>query len=301
MVQLHLPQHQQHQYGRGQAWNYRSKRRKRDRSHDFGTPKRQRRSRRIKILSRLLLVVASSVAILTWLRHHPEDEVEGVDRRETLVNREDEEARLRREVAVLEDALLSKKALLGVAPGLPLAGGSREIRGSGAGGGSSKPNGDGGGDWSGARGQQQGQQEQRQYNQHEMPSEPKASLSGDAMVGGLTALPLRLPLESQPSLIREPVPLIVGGTDGSGTRGVVALLQRLKVPMVVEDLGTMDVHGAPYMAKGGWPMVVRPVIEWSQGTSYEPRAAPDGLRITTLDALDKLKAEMQKVWHNPSE
>lgn len=107
--------------------------------------------------------------------------------------------------------------------------------------------------------------------------------------------PLRHSLESQPGLIREPVPLIVGGTDGSGTRGVVALLQRLKVPMVVEDKGTMDVHGAPYMVKGGWPEVVRPVIEWAGGTGYEPRAAPDRLRRTTFQALGNLRVQMQKV------
>ncbi len=101
--------------------------------------------------------------------------------------------------------------------------------------------------------------------------------------------------QSQPGLIREPVPLIVGGSDGSGTRGVVALLQRLRVPMVVEDRGTMDVHGSPYMVQGGWPAVVRPVLEWARGAWYESRAAPDGLRRSTFGALDGLKAQMQKV------
>lgn len=114
------------------------------------------------------------------------------------------------------------------------------------------------------------------------------------MFGGLTP-PLRPSLESQPGLIREPVPLIVGGSDGSGTRGVVALLQRLEVPMVVEDRGTMDVHGAPYMVKGGWPAVVRPVIGWAKGTGYESRSAPAQLRRKTFDALGGLKVQMQKV------
>lgn len=91
------------------------------------------------------------------------------------------------------------------------------------------------------------------------------------------------------------MPLIVGGTDGSGTRGVVALLQRLKVPMVVEDKGTMDVHGAPYMVKGGWPEVVRPVIAWAGGTGYESRAAPAGLRGKTFEALGNLRVQMQEV------
>ncbi|CBN77427.1 conserved unknown protein [Ectocarpus siliculosus] len=114
------------------------------------------------------------------------------------------------------------------------------------------------------------------------------------MFGGLTP-PLRPSLGSQPGLIREPVPLIVGGSDGSGTRGVVALLQRLKVPMVVEDRGTMDVHGAPYMVKGGWPAVVRPVIGWAKGAGYESRGAPAQLRRKTFDALGGLKVQMQKM------
>jgi hypothetical protein len=48
--------------------------------------------------------------------------------------------------------------------------------------------------------------------------------------------------------------VVVGGSDGSGTRSVVALLEKLGVFMVVDDRGTNDVHGAEM---GGWPPVVR--------------------------------------------
>lgn len=107
--------------------------------------------------------------------------------------------------------------------------------------------------------------------------------------------PTRESLESRDSLIQESVPLVVGGTDGSGTRSVVALLQRLRVPMVVEDGGTMDVHGSPYMVKGGWPMVVRPVLDWAHGASYDPQEAPEQLRSSTLEALGKLRHQMDTV------
>lgn len=107
--------------------------------------------------------------------------------------------------------------------------------------------------------------------------------------------PVRRPLTSDENLIRNPVPLIVGGTDGSGTRGVVALLQRLNVIMVVEDLGTLDVHGTPYMASGGWPHVVRPVVEWAGGANYDASAAPESLRTSTLEALGNLKTKMESV------
>jgi len=51
--------------------------------------------------------------------------------------------------------------------------------------------------------------------------------------------------------------LVVGGTDGSGTRGVVALLERLGIPMVYDDAVSRDVHGAEL---GGWPGLIEPLL-----------------------------------------
>lgn len=123
-------------------------------------------------------------------------------------------------------------------------------------------------------------------------SMPQKGVLGEPLYGHN---PIRRPLVSDPALIRSRVPLIVGGTDGSGTRGVVALLQRLKVDMVVEDGGTLDVHGAPYMAKGGWPQVVRPVVEWTHGAGYESADAPESLRRSTIAALGNLRSQMDSV------
>lgn len=123
------------------------------------------------------------------------------------------------------------------------------------------------------------------------PFPSKFEVHGEPLFG---PNPVRRPLASDPALHREPVPLIVGGTDGSGTRGVVALLQRLQVPMVVEDGGTLDVH-AGYMAKGGWPKVVKPVLDWARGPSYDARKAPHELRASTTEALDKLRSHMERV------
>lgn len=53
--------------------------------------------------------------------------------------------------------------------------------------------------------------------------------------------------------------LVVGGTDGSGTRSFVDLLNDLGVPMAVDDAGTMDVHG--WEMDGGWPPLVKKVSE----------------------------------------
>jgi spermidine synthase len=51
--------------------------------------------------------------------------------------------------------------------------------------------------------------------------------------------------------------LVVGGTDGSGTRRVVQLLTKLGVTVVSEDPETYDIHADLF---GGWPNVVTPVL-----------------------------------------
>lgn len=51
--------------------------------------------------------------------------------------------------------------------------------------------------------------------------------------------------------------LVVGGTDGSGTRRVVQLLAKLGVTVVSEDPETYDIHADLF---GGWPNVVTPVL-----------------------------------------
>jgi hypothetical protein len=51
--------------------------------------------------------------------------------------------------------------------------------------------------------------------------------------------------------------MVVGGTDGSGTRRVVQLLTKLGVTIVSEDPETFDIHADLF---GGWPEVVMPVL-----------------------------------------
>lgn len=59
------------------------------------------------------------------------------------------------------------------------------------------------------------------------------------------------------NLDNEPAVLIVGGTDGSGTRSVVQTLTDLGVTMVSEDPETFDIHAD---LVGGWPPIVKPVL-----------------------------------------
>lgn len=241
---------------------------------------------------------------------------------------ETEEERLRREISVLEESLLRKKALLGSDSDVPLDS-SLDVDGSPHGaveGGAEAPS-----VFDSSSATLAGDAhfpEADHSSPYEKPSSPRAGvgagagggagagvmagggggagagevsssylkgvkgIAGEAMFG---EKPVRPSLESKSGLIREAVPLIVGGTDGSGTRGVVALLQRLKVPMVVEDTGTMDIHASPYMVKGGWPEVVRPVLDWAHGAGYDTQAAPAELRTTTIAAMGNLRTQMDKV------
>ena len=86
---------------------------------------------------------------------------------------------------------------------------------------------------------------------------PPATVAGDPTYdqGGLGKL-VAAEAGRTRTLAHKPTPLMVGGSDGSGTRSVVALLEKLGVNMVVDDRGTNDVHADEM---GGWPPVVSPV------------------------------------------
>jgi len=75
--------------------------------------------------------------------------------------------------------------------------------------------------------------------------------------------------------------LLVGGSDGSGTRSVVSLLQDLGVTMVIDDTGTNDVHGAEMFSGKGWPDVVRPALQEVHTANYNVEDLSPG----TVDAL----------------
>jgi len=66
-----------------------------------------------------------------------------------------------------------------------------------------------------------------------------------------------------------PVPLLVGGSDGSGTRSVVSLLEKLGVDMIIDDTRTNDVHGQEMVLGEGWPAVVSPVLKEVFSADYD--------------------------------
>lgn len=87
--------------------------------------------------------------------------------------------------------------------------------------------------------------------------------------------------------IRDAVPLIVGGSDGSGTRAFVQVLEQLGVPMLVEDRGTMDVHAREIMNGAGWPALVSKVLNATRSATYDLEGLP-------RDLVDFASAEVAK-------
>ena len=88
--------------------------------------------------------------------------------------------------------------------------------------------------------------------------------------------------------IREPVTLIVGGSDGSGTRAFARYLHLLDVPMVVDDLGTFDVHAEMLYDGQGWPALVARVLNATRSAAYTADQLPASLRTEARNEMLKM-------------
>eukprot|EP00597_Dinobryon_sp_UTEXLB2267_P004862 CAMPEP_0170077396 /NCGR_PEP_ID=MMETSP0019_2-20121128/14224_1 /TAXON_ID=98059 /ORGANISM="Dinobryon sp., Strain UTEXLB2267" /LENGTH=528 /DNA_ID=CAMNT_0010289705 /DNA_START=50 /DNA_END=1637 /DNA_ORIENTATION=+ len=79
--------------------------------------------------------------------------------------------------------------------------------------------------------------------------------------------------------------LVVGGTDGSGTRRVVQILTQLGVTMVSEDPETYDIHAD---IVGGWPPIVSPVLAAAKTLNYNPKLLPKQVSMPLSKSLKSL-------------
>ena len=82
--------------------------------------------------------------------------------------------------------------------------------------------------------------------------------------------------------------LIVGGSDGSGTRAIVDTLIELGVFVFKEDKRTNDIHGSEMFNKGGWPPLVNLLLNETRSANYE-------LSDLTAYAIAKAKEELSKL------
>ncbi|CAB9510969.1 expressed unknown protein [Seminavis robusta] len=83
--------------------------------------------------------------------------------------------------------------------------------------------------------------------------------------------------------------LIVGGSDGSGTRAVVDTLIDLGAAIRVEDPRTKDVHGTEMFHKAGWPPLVYLALQQTRSANYELSDMTESSRDEALSNLKRLK------------
>jgi hypothetical protein len=88
----------------------------------------------------------------------------------------------------------------------------------------------------------------------------------------------------------EPLPLVIGGSDGSGTRALVDIIAQLGVPMVVDDKGTMDMHAGFLFQKQGWPPMVDLVLKHADASKkyYNVEDLPQEVLNRVENELTKL-------------
>lgn len=93
--------------------------------------------------------------------------------------------------------------------------------------------------------------------------------------------------------------LIIGGSDGSGTRTFVKTLMDLGVSMIVDYYDTMDVHGEEMMFMDhnkkhsyGWPPLVKTIMNVTHSANYSLQDLPRSVQKQAIEALLHLKSRL---------
>ncbi|GKY94600.1 hypothetical protein MPSEU_000425500 [Mayamaea pseudoterrestris] len=94
-------------------------------------------------------------------------------------------------------------------------------------------------------------------------------------------------------LVTENMPvLFVGGSDGSGTRAVVATLIQLGIPMLVDDTNGYDVHGLTLFNGEGWPPLVNAVLNATNSANYEYDSLPSTIKSFIREEMNKFRNQI---------
>jgi hypothetical protein len=83
--------------------------------------------------------------------------------------------------------------------------------------------------------------------------------------------------------------LIIGGSDGSGTRAFAQFVRRLGVPMQIDDQETMDVHGSVMFQGAGWPPLVNLILNATHSANYELEDLSDNNTLLVTTAREEIK------------
>lgn len=83
--------------------------------------------------------------------------------------------------------------------------------------------------------------------------------------------------------------LIIGGSDGSGTRAFAKTMLQLGVPMRVDDKDTLDVHGAVMYDGQGWPPLAKSILNVTHSANYELSDLPQTTKESVTHEMQLLK------------
>ena len=72
--------------------------------------------------------------------------------------------------------------------------------------------------------------------------------------------------------------LLIGGSDGSGTRSFVDAIKKVGVTMIDDDKDTGDVNGFPLFNRQGWPALVNLVLKETHSGNYQWEELPQQTR-----------------------
>jgi hypothetical protein len=87
--------------------------------------------------------------------------------------------------------------------------------------------------------------------------------------------------------------LIIGGTDGSGTRAFVDTLNQLGVVIVADDQNAFDVHASIIFKKGEWPpFLVNTVLQETHSANYRWSDLANDTQRTLLTELSKFTTDI---------
>jgi len=95
------------------------------------------------------------------------------------------------------------------------------------------------------------------------------------------------PLNEIPEEWKGPA-LVIGGSDGSGTRAFARFMLKLGVPMRIDDSETLDVHGAVMFGGQGWPPLAKNILNETHSANYE-------LSDLSTETQDIVKRELKKL------
>jgi len=118
------------------------------------------------------------------------------------------------------------------------------------------------------------------------------TLQGDDFIGIPSVFHEGTPIDNYYARahLKEKVPIIVGGSDGSGTRVFVDALKKLGVSMIIDDEGSMDFHSQTSFQGQGWPPFAKHALKHCSNRSlvYDPTSFPS-------QVLDEIRGEMNQI------